>query len=101
MPLDVNVKGRSEPVIVSRDPGKPVTYTVVVRGLATLQFSPAAERPGPTQLSVACYDFIWDERQVTQMVMTLAREGEAPRQLPLKRLGVGRFVAAVDFTPGR
>jgi len=101
VPLDVNVKGRSEPVIVSRDPGKPITYTVVVRGLATLQFSPAAERAGPTQLSVACYDFIWDERQVTQMVMTLAREGEEPRQLPLKRVGVGRFVAAVDFTPGR
>jgi copper transport protein len=101
VPLDVNVKGRSEPVVVSRDPGKPITYTVVVRGLATLQFSPAAERPGPTHLSVACYDFIWDERQVTQMVMTLAREGEAPRQLPLKRVGVGRFVAAVDFTPGR
>jgi copper transport protein len=101
VPLDVNVKGRSEPVIVSREPDKPITYTVVVRGLATLQFSPAAERPGPTQLSVACYDFIWDERQVTQMVMTLARESEAPRQLPLKRLGAGRFVAAVDFTPGR
>jgi hypothetical protein len=101
VPLDVNVKGRSEPAIVSRDPGKPITYTVVVRGLATLQFSLAAERPGPTQLSVACYDFIWDERQVTQMVMTLARESEAPRQLPLKRVGVGRFVAAVDFAPGR
>ncbi len=101
VPLDVSVKGRSEPVIVSRVPGKPITYTVVVRGLATLQFSPATERPGSTQLSVACYDFIWDERQVTQMVMTLAREGEGPRQLPLKRVGVGRFVAAVDFTPGR
>ena len=101
VPLDVNVKGRSEPVIVSRMPGQPITYTVVVRGLATLQFSPAAERPGATQLSVACYDFIWDERQVTQMVMTLAREGETPRQLPLKRAGAGRFVAAVDFLPGR
>jgi hypothetical protein len=101
VPLDVSIKGRSEPVIVSRNPGKPVRYTVVVRGLATLQFSVAAERPGPTQLSVACYDFIWDERQVTQMVMTLARDGEAERQLALKRVGVGRFVAAVDFSPGR
>ncbi len=101
VPLDVNVKGRSDPVIVSRIPGQPITYTVVVRGVATLQFSPGAERPGPTDLSVACYDFIWDERQVAQMVMTLARDGDSPRQLPLKRVGVGRFVAAVDFAPGR
>ena len=101
VPLDVDVKGRSDPVVVSRMPGQPITYTVVVRGVATLQFSPAAERPGPTELSVGCYDFIWDERQVAQAVMTLAREGEPARQLPLKRVGVGRFVAAVEFAPGR
>jgi copper transport protein len=101
VPLDVNVKGRSDPVVVSRIPGQPITYTVVVRGVATLQFSPAEERPGPTDLSVACYDFIYDERQVAQMVMTLARDGDTPRQLPLKRVSGGRFVAAVDFTPGR
>jgi copper transport protein len=101
VPLDVTVKGRSDPVVVSRIPGQPITYTVVVRGVATLQFSPAAERPGPTELSVACYDFIWDERQVAQMVMTLARQGDTPRQLTLKRVGPGRFVAAVDFAPGR
>jgi copper transport protein len=100
VPFDVEVLGRADPVIVSRVAGQPVTYTVVVRGAATLQFSPEPERTGPVRLYVTCYDFIWDQRSVSQMVVTHASGSAAARQLALTRVGPGRFFAAVDLSTG-
>jgi hypothetical protein len=101
VPFDVDVKGRSYPLIISRIPDGSVWYTVDVRGAGSLRFSPNPERPGPSRLYVTCLDFIGDERRVAQMVVTLTPTGSPARQLPLQRLSVGRFVADVELAPGR
>jgi hypothetical protein len=67
---------------------------------ALVEFAPDPERAGPSTLSVSCFDFIGDPKPIASMVITAAAGREPARQLPVQRLGVNRFAAAVALAPG-
>jgi copper transport protein len=101
VPLDVDVRGRPQPVSIQRIPGQPVKYIVDVPGMGSVRFSPDPERPGRSQLRVTCYDPIQDERRIAQMVVTFGSGNNPPLQLPLRRLNAAGFVAEIELAPGR
>jgi copper transport protein len=101
VPLDLEARIPPQFVSVERAPGGAPRYTVEVGTEGYVVFSPDPERPGPSQLSVTCFDTVGDERPIEQIVIT-TEAGDGPaRPRPVRRLGPNRFVAGVELAPGR
>ena len=102
VPLELETRAVWRPyVFVARDPGQAPTYTVDVSG-GTIRISPNPEREGPSKLYVTCYDQIGDPRPVDEIVVTDASANDSvARQLPVRRLSRGRFMAEVELSTGR
>ena len=86
---------------MERIPGQAPKYTVEVRTEGYVRFSPDSERPGPSAVSVTCYDVVGDERPIEQMVVTLAGPDGHIHTPPLRRLRPGGFVVDVVLNEGR
>ncbi len=100
VPLELDVPDPHRFVSVQRIPGTLAKFTMQIGSVGLIRIEPDPQRPGPSQLHVVCYTPFGSVSLVDQMVVTEAGEGESPRQLPLKRIGPGRFVAPVRFAPG-
>lgn len=100
VPLEVDVPGPAQFVSVQRGPGAPPLYTVDLGGLGAIRFSPDPERGGASRLFVTCYDVFGDETPIDRIVVTAAAGKGPVRKLPVRRLGAGKFVAAVRLDPG-
>jgi copper transport protein len=100
VPLELDVPGPAQFVSVQRGPGAPPLYTVDLGGLGSIRFSPDPERGGASRLFVTCYDVFGDETPIDRIVVTAAAGKGPVRTLPVRRLGAGRFVAAVRLDPG-
>jgi putative copper export protein len=100
VPLETETHVVPRYVSVDRPPGGTPTYTIEMWGAAVFQFSPDRERPGPGSVYVTCSDFVGDPQPVDSMIVTAAADGPA-HQVPVRRLARGRFVADIDFKPGR
>jgi len=101
VPLDVEAKTAPQFVSVERIPGQAPKYTVEVRTEGYVRFSPDSERPGPSVVSVTCYDVVGDERPIEQMVVTFAGPDGHIHTPPLRRLQAGSFVVDVVLNEGR
>jgi copper transport protein len=100
IPLELDVPDPKRFVSVQRIPGTLAKYTMQIGSVGLIRIEPDPERPGPSKVYVVCYTPFGSTSLVEQMVVTATADGGPTRQLPLRRLGVGRFVADVDFKPG-
>jgi hypothetical protein len=100
VPMTVAVRTPPQFASIDRIPGQAPMYTVEVKGMGHIRFSPDPERPGPTTLRVTCFNGIFEERSIDAIVVTVG-DGHGPaRQVPVRRLDRSRFVADVDLKPG-
>ena len=99
--LDLEARAPPQFVSVERIPGRAPNYTVDVGNEGYVRFSPDPERPGRSALSVTCFDVIGDERSIDQIVVTVAAGSGAVRQLPVRRVGAGRFLVDFELQAGR
>ncbi len=90
-------------VSVQRIPGRITKFTMSVGpggGDGYLRLEPDPQRAGPSKLYLTAYTVFGGTSHVDQIVVTAAAQGEAARQLPLRRLNPGRFVAEIELVPG-
>jgi copper transport protein len=100
IPLELDLPGPEQFVSVLRPPGLPPKYTMQIGTVGQIQLQPNPERPGPSRLYVTCFTTFGSESLVEQFVLTAAADGGETRQLPVRRLGSGKFVTAVELRPG-
>jgi copper transport protein len=100
VPMAVEVRTLPQLVSIERDPGQAPMYTVEVKQMGHMRFSPDPERPGPSKLRVTCFNGIFEDRVIDGIVVTAGDGHGAVRQLPVRRLDRSRFVADVDLQPG-
>ena len=99
VPLELETRIAPRWTTTQRPPGRAPVYTVEMTNQALFEFSPDPERAGPAKLYVSCLDFIGDPKDIESMIVTAAAGGSAA-QLPVKRLGPGRFVADIVLHAG-
>lgn len=100
VPLELDLPGPEQFVSVLRPPGLPPKYTMQVGTVGQIQVEPRPESPGPSRMYVTCFTTFGSESLVEQFVLTAAAAGGATRQLPVRRLGSGKFLAAVELQSG-
>jgi copper transport protein len=100
VPMTVDVRTPTQSRTVERSLGQAPMYTVEVRGMGFIRFSPDPERPGPSKLAVTCFNGIFEDRPIDGLMVTVAAGSAPPRQVPVRRLDRSRFVADVDFRAG-
>ena len=104
VPLDLNVRGPKQFISARRAPGQPPEYTAQVGkfgALGYIEISPHPERIGPSQLYVTCLDNIESNLAVEHLVVTAAAGDGPTQQQPVRRLGLGQYVAPVYLRAGR
>ncbi|HEX6130819.1 MAG TPA: CopD family protein, partial [Actinomycetota bacterium] len=101
VPLEVEVQTPPQRLSVERIPGQAPKYTVKVDLRNLMRFSPQPERPGRSLVTVTSYDEIEDEQPLASLVVTHAAGDGPARQVPVRRVGPGRFVAEVELVAGR
>ena len=101
VPLAVEVRTPPQFLSIERNPGRAPMYTVEVRGLGHIRFSPDPERAGPSLLRVTCFNGIFEDRLIDEIVVT-AGDGEGDvKQLSVRRVDDSQFIADVALRPGR
>jgi len=101
VPLEVEARSVRQSVSIERVPGQAPKYTVQVTGREFVRISPNPERPGPSQVSVTCFDLFGDLRRIETIVVTAAAGDEPASRLTVRRLEVGQFVADAELRAGR
>jgi hypothetical protein len=102
VPLEIETHVAPRNVDIQRPPGRSPSYTVEVVRAGLMRFSAEPERAGPATLTISCFDFIGDPRSVDSMVVTIASRatGGNARQVPVRAVARGRFVADVTLATG-
>jgi copper transport protein len=101
VPLDVEVRGAPLAVSVDRRPGRPVRYSVAIRGEGAIWISPDPERAGPATLRITSIDLLSEHRPIDAIVVTAAAGDGPVRQLSVHRIDSSNFTADVDLQAGR
>lgn len=99
VPLELDLPGPKQFVSVLRPPGHSPKYTMQIGTTGQIQLEPKPARAGPSKLYVTCFTTFGSESDVEEFVITTA-VGEATRQLPVRRLGSGKFVAGAELAAG-
>jgi hypothetical protein len=88
-------------VSVERLPGRPPVYTVQLRSIALVQFTPESDQAGPTRIRITFLDMITDYLPIDRLIVTEASDSShSTEQQPVTRLGTGQFVADVVLQRG-
>jgi copper transport protein len=96
VPLEVTTKAPPQFLSVLRVPGRAPQYTRLVKGLGYLRVTPH-RRPGrPARIVVRVFDIFEGEAHVDRLRLT-DTSGGVTRQEAVRRLGPGRFAAAVEL----
>ena len=101
IPMEIATRHKPQFVSIARRPGRPPTYTVEVEGRGHVRFSPDPERPGPSEVSIHCYDILRDERNIEAIVVTVSSQGGPEHQVPVRRASGSLAIAGVELRPGR
>jgi putative copper export protein/methionine-rich copper-binding protein CopC len=101
--VPLSLETRSPPLFVSitRIPGQAPEYAVQMADENNVIFSPNPERPGPSELAIVYVDLISDERSIAKMVLTVAEPSAPAREVVVRRVSRGRFVADLQLRAGR
>ncbi len=81
-------------------PGQAPTYTVEVRDVGHIRFAPDPERAGPSKVYVTCFNVIYEDPFIDEILVTSAAGHGPMREVPVRRLDRSRFVADVELQPG-
>jgi copper transport protein len=100
VPLQLDLPGPKYFVSVERIPGQPPKYTMQIGSIGYIRIEPDPERPGPSRVLVTCFTAFEGVSRVDDLVLTAAAADGPTRQEPVRRLGMGQFVAAVDLAAG-
>ena len=101
VPLELDLPVPEQFVSVLDIPGspRPPQYTMQTEN-GYLRISPDPDRAGPNRVHVHVYTAFENSVPTDQLVLTVATPGETPRQLPVRRVGSARFVAAGKLAAG-
>jgi putative copper export protein len=96
------VETRSGPQFVStlRVPGQPPEYTIEVRGKGRVRLVLHPERSGRSELSITCFDGIFEDLPIETLVVTSAAGTGSIGLLPARRLDRSRFAAEIVLASG-
>jgi copper transport protein len=100
IPLQLTLPGLRQPVSVSHVPGRPPQYTIKSGPVGKMRIELAPKRPGASRAYVTCLTPRGQLSQVEQLVLTSAVDGGPARQVPVRRLDAGRFVADLALEAG-
>ena len=101
VPLEIESRAPKPFTTTFRVPGQDPEYTVEVRGIGHIRFTPHPERAGRSEVFVTFFTGIFESFAVEQVVVTVASGEGAARQVRVRRLERHRFVADVDLARGR
>jgi copper transport protein len=101
VPLELDLPVPEQFVSVLDIPGspRPPQYTMQT-GNGYLRISPDPDRAGLNRIHVHVYTAFENSIATDQLVLTVAAPGESPRQLPVRRVGSARFIAAGKLAAG-
>jgi copper transport protein len=101
IPLELVLPVPEQFVSVLDIPGspRPPEYTMQTEN-GYIRIAPDPERPGPGQIHISTYSPFEALVPSDRLVVTTAVPGQPPRQLPVRRLGPSRFVAAAELERG-
>jgi copper transport protein len=100
VPLAITVRGRFQPVQTIKTPGQPTLYNIDLSGGRLLDAYLDPGKPGPNELHLT---FIAGQSELPiprPATVTMARSGEPPIVLPVRRFGPGHFIADAQVGPG-
>jgi hypothetical protein len=100
VPLELEVPGGTMQVLPRRESsGKPYHVAIVpFVGMFRIDLEP--EHAGPSTLTIACYDRVFEARPIDTIVVTHEAAGAPIRQLSLRRINQFQFVSTVDLAEG-
>jgi copper transport protein len=101
VPLELDLPVPEQFVSVLDIPGspRPPQYTMQT-GNGYIRLTPVPDRPGPARLYVHISTAFENSAPTDQLVVTAAAPDLSPHQLPVRRLGGSRFVAAAELVAG-
>jgi copper transport protein len=100
VPLAMTARSRSQPVQTIKTPGQPTLYNI---DLSDGRLLDAYLDPGKPGLNEIHLTFIAGQSELTiptPAKVTVARPGEAPRVLPVRRFGPGHFIVDAQLGAG-
>jgi copper transport protein len=100
VPLEIEAKSPPQFVSIRRTPGDAPLYTVELRGLGHVRFSPDPERAGPATIHITCFTTIYEPLPVDDMVVTAGAGAGPMRPVPARRIDRHRFAADVVLAAG-
>jgi copper transport protein len=100
VPLAMTARSRSQPVQTIKTPGQPTLYNIDLSDGRLLDAYLDPGKPGLNELHLT---FIAGQSEISipaPAKVTVARPGEAPRILPVRRFGLGHFVVDAQLGAG-
>ena len=100
VPLAMTARSRSQPVQTIQMPGQPTLYNIDLSDGRLLDAYLDPGKPGLNELHLT---FIAGQSELpipTPAKVTVARPGEAPRVLPVRRFGPGHFIVDAQLGAG-
>jgi copper transport protein len=100
VPLQLDVAGPAMQVLPRREAsGKPY-HVAIVPFVGQFRIDLDPEQAGPSTLTVACYDRVFEARSVDSLVVTHEAAGTPVRQLSLRRINRFQFAADIHLSSG-
>jgi putative copper export protein/methionine-rich copper-binding protein CopC/nitrogen fixation protein FixH len=99
--LSLTVQPPVQAVRTIAAPGQPTLYSVDLGGGRVLDVYLDPERPGLNEVHATFIDPSGGELRVPRLpTMTVARSGESPRPIPVRRFGPGHFIGDAELSRG-
>jgi len=99
VPMRLELPTPDYEVAALRVPGHPTQLSMQLE-TGYLRLSPRPELPGPNRIIAGAYNGLELQTRVKRMVITVASKAEPVRQIPVRRIGPGRFVGHTDMPGG-
>lgn len=100
VPLELDVPGRHQRVIVFAVPGEPTVYTIELAGeVGLVELLPATERAGTNELRIRTLDVMTDDLPVDHLRLTVTSQ-TGSRVYPVERVGPAWFTTSIELEPG-
>jgi hypothetical protein len=99
VPLELDLPIPEQFISAQEIPGEAPEYTLQTTG-GYIRVSPHPLEAGPSKVVVTMFTEFSDEAEIADVVLTLAAEGDPAENIPLRRLGPGRFSGHPELVPG-
>lgn len=101
IPLQVRTRAPAQEVqVIEGGPGQPDLYTISLPGERSVQAYIDPGTPGAGEVHFTFFDPAGGELPMAEATITASPAGEDGRELEVRRLGPGHFVAGVDLDAG-